>query len=184
MIAIRVALVAVALTVGTFLVWVAGFDVLWAIATVVAVGSVSVVVATLKLEEQDAWDPPARDTPRGIRLTVPVMEDALAACDRLARVSLAHPINALLNNERDDRLARGIIVRQMRALLVAELRAHGINPAQQNDDAVIALLGASALDVLQPNDDDPVTTAIIASCLDAVERLATKTVPQQTIPHQ
>lgn len=174
-IAIRVVGIAAAAACGAFVVWFAGFNWLWAIATVLAFGSVGVVLATLKFEEQARWDPPGRETPRGIRLAIPLMEESLAACDRLARPAITRPIRLLLTNERDDRLARGTMVRQMRALLVAELRASGVAPAHQTDEAVVALLGPDALAVLQPNDENPVTSAVITSCLDALDRLDTDT---------
>ena len=46
-----------------------------------------------------------------------------------------------------------------------------MNPAHQSDEAVVALLGRDALSVLQPTDSSPVTSATIANCLDAVDRL-------------
>ena len=175
-IATRVAVVAALSAGGAIAVWFVGFDWLWAFATVLAVGSVGAVFSTLKFEDDASWHPPGRETPRGIRLSIPMMEESLAACDRLARPAITRPIRVLLTNEREDRLARGTIMRQMRALLLAELRAHGVDPAHQTDsEAVVALLGPDALAVLQPNDDTPVTSAMITSCLDAVERLATET---------
>lgn len=173
-IAIRVAGVAAASAVVAFGVWFVGFDPLWAVATVLAVGSVGLVFAEVKFEEQAGWDPAARETPRGVRLAVPTMEESLAACDRLARPPITRPLRVLLTNEREDRLARGALVRQMRALLLAELRAHGIAPSHQTDEAVIALLGPDALTVLQPTDNNPVKSAAITRCLDAVERLSTE----------
>lgn len=177
-IAIAIAGVA-ALSAGAACVWFAGLDWPWAVATVLAFGSVSAVFATVRFDEAAAWDPPGRETPRGIRLAFPMMEESLAACDRLARPSITRPIRLLLTNERDDRLARGTMVRQMRALLLAELRAHGIAPAHQTDEAVVTLLGRDALTILDPDDDNPVTTAVIARCLDAVERRATETPTSQ-----
>lgn len=174
-IAIRVACVAALSAGGAITVWFVGFDWLWAFATVLAVVSVGVVFATVKFEEDAPWHPPGRETPRGIRLSIPMMEESLAACDRLARPAITRPIRVLLTNEREDRLARGTIVRQMRAILVAELRAHGVDPSRQTDEAVVALLGPDAIAVLQPNDDTPVTSAVITSCLDAVALLATET---------
>ena len=178
-VAISIALVTAAAASGAFLAWFVGLDWWWAVATVVAVGAVGMVFATLKFEEQTPWEPPGRETPRGVRLAIPMMEEALAACDRLARPPITRPIRVLLTNEREDRMARGTLVRQMRALLLAELRAHGVAPAHQTDDAIIALLGPAALTVLQPNDDNPVTSVAIASCLDAVERLNTDPIPSQ-----
>lgn len=174
-IAIRGCVVAAVSAGGAFVVWFAGFDWLWAFATVLAVGSVGAAFSTLKFEEEASWAPPGRETPRGVRLTIPMMEESLAACDRLARPAVTRPIRVLLTNEREDRLARGTMVRQMRALLVAELRASGVAPAHQTDEAVVALLGPDALAVLQPNDENPVTSAVITSCLDALDRLNTDT---------
>lgn len=174
-IAIRVALVAVASAAATFAVWFVGLDLLWAVATALALGSVGVVFAILRFEEQSSWDPHGRETPRGIRLRVPLMEESLAACDRLARPPVVRRIQNLLANERDDVLARATIVRQMRTLFVAELHVRGVAATHQQDEAVVALLGPDALTVLQPNDDNPVTSAVIANCLDAVERFETET---------
>ena len=100
-----------------------------------------------------------------------MMEESLAACDRLARPAITRPLRVLLTNEREDRLARGTLTRQMRALLLAELRAQGLAPTHQTDEAVVALLGPDALTVLQPNDNTPITSAAIARCLDAIERV-------------
>lgn len=148
---------------------------MWAVATVLAFGSVVAVLATLKFEEHPPWDLPGRETPRGIHLTFPMLEESLAACDRLARPPVMRRIRSMAVNERNDQLARATMVRQMRALFVAELRVRGVDPAHQPDEAVVALLGLDALTVLEPNDNNPVTTAAIASCLDAVERLGSET---------
>lgn len=175
--AINFVAIAVASTAGAFGVWFVGFDPLWAIATVLAVVSVGLVFATLKFEDHAGWDRPARETRRGIRLAVPMIEESLSACDRLARPRFTRPISTLLTNEREDRLARGTIVRQMRALLVAELRVRGVDPTRHSDEAIVALLGPDALAVLQPHDNNPVTSAVIVSCLDAVDRLNIETQP-------
>ena len=173
--AARLTGVAVVCACSVIFVWFVGLDWLWAIAVVLAIGSVGAVFATLKFDDAAAWDAPGRETPRGVRLSLPIMEASLAACDRLARTPFAKRIRALIINERDDRVARGTVVRQMRALLVAELRAHGVGPSHQTDEVVVALLGVDALIVFQPNDENPVTTAVIGRCLDAVERLASAT---------
>lgn len=178
-IAMRVAFVAALSAGAAYLVWLAGLDALWAVTTVLAFGSVVAVLVTMKLEERASWEPPGRDTPRGIRLTFPMVEESLAACDRLARPPIMRLIRAMAINERDDQLARATLLRQMRALLVAELRVRGVDPSHQSDESVVALLGPDALTVLQPNDNTPVTTAAIASCLDAVERLCTDPLPSQ-----
>ena len=177
-VAIRIAVVALASGGGAFAVWFVGFDPLWAAAMALAVGSVGAVFAVLKFEDSPPWDPPRRETPRGVRLAVPMMEESLAACDRLARPPITRPIRVLLTNEREDRLARGTIVRQMRALLLSELRAHGA-PTNPSDAAVVALLGPDALTLLQPNDENPVTSAVIARCLDAVEQIHSAPIASQ-----
>ncbi len=155
-------------------VWFAGFDIFWAIATVLAVGPVAALLASLAFEDDAPWDPPRRETPRGVRLVMATMERSLAACDRLARPMAVRRMQSVLFNERDDRLARLTMLRRMRTLLVTELQARGLNPAKATDeDAVVALLGPDALTILQPHDTNPVTTAAITRCLDAVERLGT-----------
>ncbi|MGV3710592.1 MAG: hypothetical protein ACO1Q7_17305 [Gemmatimonas sp.] len=164
---------------GAFVVWFAGFDYWWSVAAVFALGSVGAFLAMLTFEEQGSWSQPTRNPPRGVGLTLPMMEESLAACDRLARPLYMRHVHAVLTNERDDRLARGTLLRKLRALLGAELRACGVTPAKQTDEAVIELLGVNALAVLQPSDDTPVTSAVIARCLDAVERLANKPFPPQ-----
>lgn len=179
LITLRIAGVAAASAFAAFCVWFAGYDYIWSVATVLLFGSVGVGLGVLKFEEQSSWDLPARETPRGVGLTLPMMEQSLAACDRLARPAFTRPIQIVLSNERDDRLARGTLVRQVRALLVAELRAHGISHASQSDEKVVALLGHDALAVLQSDDDNPVTSVVISRCLDAIERLATSSLPSQ-----
>jgi len=162
----------VAAVIAAVAVWFAGFDPFWAIATVLAVGPVGAFLASLAFEDDASWDPPRRETPRGIRLVMATMERSLAACDRLARPPVVQRLQAVLFSERDDRLARATIVRRMRALLVTELQASGLDPAKRTDEtAVVALLGPDALTILQPHDANPVTTAAITRCLDAVERL-------------
>lgn len=158
-----------------FGVWFAGLDPLWAVATVLVVGPVVVVLATVGTDDDAPWEPPARETPRGVRITVAILEESLLACDRLARPSTLRQLRALAIVERNDRLARLALVRRMRALLVTELHAHGLDATHRtHDDAMIALLGPDAFTILQPNDDTPVTTAAIERCLDAVERLGTE----------
>jgi hypothetical protein len=160
--------------VAAFVVWSVGFDVSWAIAAVLAVGTVTGVITTLKFDEIVHWDAPTRETPRGTRLALVTIEQSLAACDRLARPTAIRQMRTVLFAERDDQLARSAIARQMRALLIAELHAHGITSLDQVDD-VVALLGPHALTILQPSDGNPVTTAAITKCLDALNILATKT---------
>lgn len=174
-IAVKVVAVAALSACAAVAVWIIGLDWWWAVATVLAFGLAGVAYAELKFEDHPSWDPPSREAPRGVRLTIPTMEESLSAADRLARPLIARRLRAVVIEERADRLARGTIVRQVRALLLAELLAHGIDPANQTDEAVVALLGPDALALLQPNDDTPVTTAVIMNCLDAVERLNTNT---------
>lgn len=170
--AIGVAVAAVVSAAAAFVVWVAGLDAAWAAATVMALGPVGMVLATLRFEDDVAWEPPGPEPPRGIRLVVPILEASLAACDRLARPGVARRLRAQLIDEREDRMARAAIVRRLRALLVAELRVRGGAPAHQQDEALVALVGPDARPVLQPDDEHPVTSAAIARCLDALERLA------------
>lgn len=169
-----------AVALGTaFGVWFVGLDPLWAVATVLAVGPVVVVLATVGVHDDAPWEPPARETPRGVRITVAILEEALFACDRLARPTPLRQLRAMAIAERDDLLARSTLVRRMRALLVAELQARGLDATNRtHDHAVITLLGADALTILQPNNDTPVTTIAIERCLDAVERLGTE--PQRS----
>ncbi len=172
-IAVAVGVAAVGAAVG---VWFLGLDPFWAVATVLAVGPAGAAVASVRFEEDAAWEPLGHETPRGIRLAVVMIERSLAACDRLARPTAARRLRAFLIAERDDRLARSTIVRRMRALLVAELNHRGLDPGNRlHDDAIVTLLGPDAVTILQRNDGNPVTTAAIARCLDAVERLGTET---------
>jgi hypothetical protein len=171
--AYRVALGAVIAPASAYGVWFLGFDPFWAVATVLAVGPVAAALATVKLEEEAPWDLPAGETPRGIRITVAILEQSLAACDRLARPLALRRLRALLISEREDRLARATLVRRTRALLVTELQHRGVDP--EDNDAVARLLGPDALAILQPNDGNPVTPATIERCLDAVELLGTHT---------
>jgi hypothetical protein len=174
---VRIAIggVFVAAVVAAVAVWFAGFDVFWAIATVLAVVPVGAFLANLAFEDDSPWDPPRRETPRGVRLVMATMERSLAACDRLARPTVVRRVQSVLFNERDDRLARLTMLRRLRTLLVNELQARGLDPAKPTDeDAVVALLGPDALTILQPHDANPVTTAAITRCLDAVERLGTE----------
>lgn len=157
-------------------VWFLGLDPLWSVATVLAVVPAAAALTTVRFEEDAAWDPPGQESPRGVRLAVVMIERSLAACDRLARPTAVRRVRAFLIAERDDRLARTTVVRRMRALLVAELQRHGLDTANRvHDHAIVALLGADALTILQPNDDTPVTSAAIARCLDKVEHLANET---------
>lgn len=169
--ALRIAVGAVAAFGVGFGVWSAGFDVWWSVATTLAVGTVGGAIASLTFDESAPWDPPVRTTFRGNRLTVAAIEQSLAACDRLARPSAMRWMHDLLNPERSDQLARSAIVRQLRTLIVAEMRDRGIDPPTSPDD-VLALLGPDALAVLEPSTDNPVTSAAIARCLDAIDRLA------------
>ncbi len=169
----RITLGAVIAAASAYGVWFLGFDPFWAVATVLAVGPVAAALATVKLEEEAPWDLPAGDTPRGIRITVAILEQSLAACDRLARPLALRRMRALLIPEREDRLARTTLMRRTRALLVAELQHRGVD--SEDNDAVEKLLGPDALTILQPNVRHPVTPAAIERCLDTVELLGTLT---------
>ncbi len=167
----RIALGAVAAAASAYGVWFLGFDPFWAVATVIVVGPVAAALATVKLEEEAPWELPASETPRGIRITVAILEQSLAACDRLARPPALRRLRASLIAEREDRVARTTLLRRTRALLLTELQHRGLDP---EDNVVVAkLLGPDALAILQPNDGKPVTPATIERCLDAVERLGT-----------
>lgn len=154
-------------------VWFVGFDVYWSVASVLAVVPVAALLATAGLEEDAPWDPPWREAPRGIRLTIAAIERSLDACDRIASPAAVRHARALLHDEHNDLLARTTVVRRVRALLVAELKHCGLDVAnRRDDDAIRALIGANAHTILRPNDDDPVTAAAIAECMDVIERLS------------
>src|SRR5689334_9154598 len=104
----RAARLALRVTVGTlaafgvgFGVWLAGFDELWAVAATLAVGAVGGAIATFAFDESARWEAPPRTTPRGTQLAVAMIEQSLAACDRLARPASVRWLVALLNPERD-----------------------------------------------------------------------------------
>ncbi len=172
-IAIGVAVGAVMAFGAAFIVWFVGFDALWAMAAVLAVGPVGALLATRRLEDDAPWDPPGRETPRSTRLTVTTIERSLAACDRFARPPAIRRLQALLFAERDDRLARLTVLRRVRASLVAELHDRGVDPGDGSDEAVALLLGPDARGILQPHVDHPITAAAVERCLDAVWRLGT-----------
>ena len=156
-----------------FVVWFVGFDVLWAVAAVLIVGPVTAAIATVVFDDTAVWEPPARETPRGIRLEVTTIEQSLAACDRLAAPRAVRRARAVVATERDDREARLMVVRRMRALLLAEVRHHGLDAASAMNDEVAARFGPEALVILQPHDDAPVRAVDIAQCLETLERLTT-----------
>lgn len=163
-----------ALAVG-FLVWFVGFDVLWALATVLGVGTVGVALIDLGAEEAPVWQPHMAETPRGARLEVAVIADSLTACDRLARPPALRRMLALLIAEHDDRLSRAVVVRRMQGVLITELQPRGLDPTDRStDEAVMALLGRDAIAILRPDERNPVTTAGIERCLGAIERLRTE----------
>lgn len=158
------------------LVWFFGFDVPWAIAIAVAVTAVGGVLAMLSFDDPAAWDAPPRETPRATRLTIGMLEQSLAACDRLAAPALLRRVYRLTNAERDDRLARATVVRQLRALLLAALHDHGLDATAPPQD-IAALVGPDALAVVSLH-DTTVTSATIARCLDALEHLVLPTPPR------
>ncbi len=157
-----------------FIVWFAGFEVMWACAAALAIGPAGGLIVSLAFDDMPPWGRPARETPRGSRLTVANIEQSLAACDRLARPSAFQWMGAMLSRERDDRMSRLALVRQMRALMVAELYARGLDASEPYEDAV-AMFGADARAMLEPHPNSPVSSATIARCLDAIERLASTT---------
>ena len=157
-----------------FFVWMLGFDAWWAVAAAIALCSVCAAVAALGAPPYGAWTATTARPPRGTRLAASRIEQALAACDRLSQPSPIRSLRALLVPERDDRQARLQLLRQVRALLVAALRARGVDAAT-SPDAVRQLLGPDALAVLTPHDDTPISTATIDRCLDAVAGIATPT---------
>lgn len=170
--ALRIATGFSLLAVAATAVWFVGFDLYWSVASVLALVPVAALLATAGLEEDVPWDPPWREAPRGIRLTVAAIERSLDACDRLASPAPARQVQAFLHDERNDRLARTAVARRVRALLVAELKQRGLDAANRRDDnAILALIGANAHYILRPNDDNPVTAAAIAESLDVIERL-------------
>ncbi len=157
-------------------VWFLGLDPVWAVATVVAIASVGALLATLRFEEDVPWEPPVGEPARGVRLVAATLETSLAACDRLARPAAWRRMRAFLIAEREDRLARTTTVRRMRAILVGALHRRGLDPANRSHDvAILALLGTDAVTILQPTEDNPVTSASIARCLDTIERLDNQT---------
>lgn len=171
--ALRIAAGVSVLAVAAAAVWFMGFDLYWSVASVLAVVPVVALLATAGLEEDAPWDPPWREAPRGIRLTVAAIERSLDACTRLAGPSAVRHVRAFLHDERNDRLARTTVVRRVRALLIAELSHRGLDAAERrDDDAIVALIGADAHTILRPNDDNPVTAAAIAESLDVIERLS------------
>lgn len=172
-ITVSIAVCTIIATCVAYVVWFMGLDPYWAAASVLAVGPVAAVLAGLGFEDEDApWDPPARETPRGSRITVAIIEESLAACERLARPSALRRVRAFLTPERDDRLARTTVVRRMRALLLAELHNTKLDPLNDlHHEAIAARLGRDAITILQPTESNPVTTAAIARCLDVVEQL-------------
>lgn len=171
--ALRIAAGLSLLAAATVAIWFVGFDLYWSVASVLALVPVAALLATIGLEEDATWDPPWSESPRGIRLTVAAIEQSLDACDRLARPTVVRRVHALLHDERNDRLARSAVVRRVRTLLLVELKHRGLDAARRSDeDAILALIGTSAGNILRPNDDNPVTTAAIAECLDVIERLS------------
>jgi hypothetical protein len=171
--ALRIAAGVSLLAVATAVVWFMGFDLDWSVASALAVVPVAVLLASARLEEDAPWPPLWRESPRGIRLTVAAIERSLEACDRLSSPVVLRQAHAFLHDERVDRRARSTVVRRVRTLLVAELNRRGLDAAKRtDDDAIRALIGANAHNILRPNDDNPVTAAAIAESLDVIERLS------------
>ena len=164
---------AVALTM--LLVWFAGFDPLWAVASGIAVGTLGPVFATPAFEEA-AWDPLPDDIPRGFRGDIVGLSDSFAACDRLAQPTALRWGRSLLIPEGDDRISRSIAERRMRRLLIADMHDRGLDPTNlSNEEVIVGLFGADAFTILQPSEHKPVTSVAIARCLDALHQLRTDT---------
>lgn len=166
--------VVVALVAG-YLVWIAGLDAWWAATTVLVLLPVAALFAISTFSEPLLWPEPVREPPRGIRLTVTTIEQSLAACDRLARPPILRRLRELSVAERDDKQARAI-VRQMRALLIVALRDRGLD-ASRDVEQIAATLGTDALTILQPDQGEPITSAMITRTLSAIERLASTPLP-------
>lgn len=162
-----------AASVATFAVWFVGFDMLWAVASVLAVGSVGALRVSFTISDDERWERSAGEAPRGVHLDVARLDGALVACDRLTRPDVLRWIGAQLNSELDDHRSRAMIVRRIRALLLAELHDRAPD-AVDSLAAAIALFGPDARSILSPSDGPPVTAAVIARCLDGVERLNTE----------
>jgi hypothetical protein len=129
-----------------------------------------------RFEEVAVWGRSEREGSPGARHDVATIVRSLTACDSLARPGAARWIRSVLTPEREDRLARSIVLRRMGALLNAELQERGLNASDPSDDgAIVALFGADAIAILRPRDGTPVTMAGIESCLEALERVSTDT---------
>lgn len=173
LLALRIAAGLSLLAVAAAVVWFLGFDLYWSVASVLAVVPIATLLATIGLEEDAPWHALWRESPRGIRLTVAALERSLDACDRLSSPAAMRQVHAFLHDERNDRLARTAVVRRVRALLVAELNRCGLDAGnRRDDDSILALIGTNAHNILRPNDDNPVSVAAIAECLDVIERLS------------
>lgn len=153
---LRIAAGVLVFAVAAAAVWFAGFDIYWSVASVLVVVPIAALLAGASLEEDAPWDPLWRESPRGIRLTIPAIERSLDACDRLASPAAVRHVRAFLHDERDDRLARTTVERRVRALLIA----------------------TNAHTILRPDDDHPVTAAAIAESLDVIERLSAQKKPK------
>lgn len=167
---LRVAIGAILFAGASVGVWFLGFDGFWAVATLLVITPVVAVLATLALEEEQKWEQPVRETPRGVRITLAILSDSLAACDRLARPALMRRIRALIVAERDDRLSRSMLMRRMRKLLVEELH-RGLDSADH--DSIDTLRDRDVTAILEPDESNPASAATIERCLDAIERNVT-----------
>lgn len=162
---------AAALTLGTLFVWFLGFDPLWALTGALAVGSVGAAISLVGLDDPVPWDAPSRKTPRSTRLSVALIERSLAACDRLESPVFLRHVQRLAHAEREDRQSRLVIVRRMRALIIAELRRRGLDATSSAPSHALSMLGSDAVTILESHDGDGVSTAVVTRCLDALERL-------------
>lgn len=157
-----------------FTVWFFGFDVIWSVPVALVLLAAGALIAHFSLHDGSAWIEQPTKALRGTRLAASTIEQALAATDRLARSQLARSLRAIVINEREDQLARAQLLRQIRGLLTTEARRQGLDPAQQPAQ-VADLFGEEAMTLLRMHNNAAVDTAIIARCLDAMERAANTT---------
>ena len=159
------------LTLGVLFVWFLGFDPLWALASALAVGSVGAALSRVGLEDPVPWEPAPWEALRSTRLSVALIERSLAACDRLESPAFLRHVQRLAHAEREDRQSRLVVVRRMRALILAELRMRGFDGTISAKVHATTVLGADAAIILESHDGEEVSTGVITRCLDALERL-------------